>query len=98
MPNHIIPLRTQFLFDLTHTLARPRLEHTEYPWEILSDIPTVIREIGATLDPDRYDHPAEDIWIAKSATVAPTAYIVWQNLTNSMQIWLYNKKRAKQKA
>lgn len=74
MPN-LIPLRTQFLFDLTHTLARPRLEHTEYPWEILSDIPAVIREIGATLDPARYDHPAEDVWIAKSATVAPTAYI-----------------------
>ena len=75
MPNHIIPLRTHALFDLTHTLARPRLEHTEYPWEILSDIPAVIREIGATLDPARYDHPAEDVWIAKSATVAPTAYI-----------------------
>jgi len=70
-----ISLRTQSLFDLTHTLARPWLEHTEYPWEILPDIPTVIREVGATLDPDRYDHPAEDIWIAKSATVAPTAYV-----------------------
>ena len=75
MPNHIIPLRTQTLFDLTHTLARPWLEHTEYPWEILTDISTVIREIGATLPADRYDHPAEGIWIAKSATVAPTAYI-----------------------
>ena len=74
MPN-LLPLRTQSLFDLTHTLARPWLEHTEYPWEILSDIPAVIREIGATLDPARYDHPAEDVWIAKSATVAPTAYI-----------------------
>ena len=76
MSTHIIPLRTQSLYDLTHTLARPWLEHTEYPWEILSDIPTVIREIGAALDPDRYDCPAEGIWIAKSATVAPTAYIV----------------------
>ena len=75
MPNHIIPLRTQALFDLTHTLARSWLEHTEYPWEILSDIPAIIREIGATLDPARYDRPAEDIWIAKTATVAPTAYI-----------------------
>ena len=75
MSNHKIPLRTQSLYDLTHTLARPWLEHTEYPWEILSDIPTVIREIGATLDPDRYDHPAADVWIAKTATVAPTAYI-----------------------
>ena len=70
-----ISLRTGDLFDLAHTLARPWLEHTEYPWEILSDIPAIIREIGATLDPDRYDHPAEDIWIAKTATVAPTAYI-----------------------
>ena len=70
-----ISLRTQALFDLTHTLARPWLEHTEYPWEILSDIPAVIREIGATLPTDLYDHPAEDIWIAKSATVAPTAFV-----------------------
>ena len=70
-----ISLRTQALFDLTHTLARPWLEHTEFPWEILPDIPTMIREIGASLDPARYDHPAEGIWIAKSATVAPTAYI-----------------------
>ena len=70
-----ISLRTGDLFDLNYTLARPWLEHTEYPWEILSDIPAIIREIGATLDPARYDHPAEEIWIAKTATVAPTAYI-----------------------
>ena len=75
MPNHIIPLRTQVLFDLTHTLARPWLEHTEYPWEILPDIPAMIREIGRTLDPARYDSPAEGVWIAKTAVVAPTASI-----------------------
>lgn len=28
------------------------------------------------------------------ASVAPTAYIVWQNLTNSFQIWRYNKRSA----
>ena len=70
-----MPLRTQALFDLTHTLARPWLEHTEYPWEILPDISTIIREVGATLDPALYDHPADGVWIARSATVAPTAYI-----------------------
>lgn len=70
-----IALRTQTLFDLTHTRARPWLEHTEYPWEILSDIPTVIREVGETLDPALYDHPADGVWIARSATVAPTAHI-----------------------
>ena len=70
-----IALRTQELYDLTHTRARPWLEHTEYPWEILPDIATIIREIGQTLDPDAYDHPADGVWIARSATVAPTAYV-----------------------
>ena len=74
MPNQIF-LRTADLFDLTHTRARPWLAGTEYPWEILSDIPAIIREIGATLDPACYHSPAEGIWIAKTATVAPTAHI-----------------------
>ena len=73
MPDYTLPLRTQSLFDLSHTLARPWLEHTEYPWEILPDIPAMIREIGRTLDPARYDSPSEGVWIAKTATVAPTA-------------------------
>ena len=75
MPNHTIPLRTGVLFDLTHTLARPWLEHTEYPWEILPDIPTVIREIGKALDLACYHSPTDGVWIAKTATVAPTAHI-----------------------
>ena len=70
-----LPLRTRDLFDLSHTRAGARLEHTEYPWEILSEIPDLIREIGAGLDPALYHQPAADIWIARSATVAPTAYI-----------------------
>lgn len=39
------------------------------------EIKDIIREIGATLPPDEYDHPAGDIWIARSARIAPTAYI-----------------------
>lgn len=68
-------LRTAELFDLTHTLARPWLERTEYPWEILSDISAMIRELGESLDPARYDHTADGVWIAKTATVAPTAFV-----------------------
>ena len=68
-------LRTRELYDLTHTRARSWLEETEYPWEILGEISTIIRAIGEGLDPDLYDHPTEDVWIAKSAKVAPTAYI-----------------------
>jgi NDP-sugar pyrophosphorylase family protein len=75
MSQTVISLRTAELFDLTHTRARPWLEKTEYPWEILGDISAIIREVGATLPADRYDSPAEGVWVAKTATVAPTAYI-----------------------
>ncbi len=68
-------LHTSELFEPGHSLAWPYLERTEYPWEILPDISTMIRAIGEGLDPELYDHPAEDIWIARSATIAPTAYI-----------------------
>ncbi len=73
MQNRI--LTTQELFAPGHTRAWAHLSGYEYPWEILGEIKDIIREIGATLPPDEYDHPAGDIWIARSARIAPTAYI-----------------------
>ncbi len=69
------PLQTKDLFDLTHTRASKYLEKTVYPWEALPHIGDWISEIGAGLDPERFDHPAPDVWIAKSAKVAPSASI-----------------------
>ena len=63
------------LFDLTHTRAEKMLAACEYPWEALSHIGETVLEIGRTLDLGAYDHPAADVWIAKSATVAATASI-----------------------
>ena len=68
-------LKTQELFDLSHSLAAPLLEKTEYPWEALGGISDYILELGKTLSPEEYDHPAEDVWIAKDATVFPSAYV-----------------------
>lgn len=34
-----------------------------------------ILKLGQTLSEEEYDHPSEDVWIAKSAKVAPTACI-----------------------
>lgn len=65
----------QDLFDQTHTLAAPLLERTYYPWEVLPMIGDFLRELGPTLPESEYDHPAELVWIAKSAQVAPTASI-----------------------
>ena len=68
-------IKTRELFDLTHTAAAPLLEKTEYPWQALAGIGDFILALGATLPPEEYDHPAEDVWIAKDAEVFPSAYI-----------------------
>ncbi len=63
------------LYDLTHTAAAPLLAPCTYPWEALAGIGDFILTLGATLSEAEYDHPAENVWIAKSAKVAPTASI-----------------------
>lgn len=70
-----IQIKTKELFEPDHSLAWPYLSRTAYPWEMISDIKEIILDIGKTLDPDVYTHPADGIWIARSATVAPTAAI-----------------------
>ncbi len=68
-------LKTSALFDLSHTAAKPLLEKTTYPWEALSGIGDFILSLGATLSADEYDHPADTVWIHKTAKVFPSAYI-----------------------
>lgn len=68
-------IKTKDLFDLTHTAAAALLEKTEFPWEALGSISETILEIGRTLSEEEYDHPQEDVWIAKDAVVFPSAYI-----------------------
>ncbi len=63
------------LYDLSHTKAADYLKQFTYPWEALEGIKNLILEIGATLSPDEYDHPEEDVWIAKDAKRYPNNYI-----------------------
>lgn len=63
------------LYNLEETIAKELLESVEYPWEALPKINDFILEVGKQLDSDKYEKIGEDVWIAKSATVAPTAYI-----------------------
>lgn len=67
--------RTTELFSLEHTLARPLLEQSEYPWEILRQIREFIIQLGESLPKEEYEEIAEHVWVAKSAVIAPTAYI-----------------------
>lgn len=61
--------------DLDKTIAKELFEKAEYPWEVLKDIADFILKIGPTLPEDEYDEIKENVWVAKSATIAPTAYI-----------------------
>lgn len=63
------------LFDLDKTIAAELFEGAVYPWEVLPKIKDFIIKLGNTLDPEVYEKRGEDVWVAKSAKVAPTAYL-----------------------
>ena len=63
------------LYTLEETIAKPLFEGAEYPWELLPKISAFILELGATLSEEEYEKVGENVWIAKSAKVAPTAFI-----------------------
>lgn len=63
------------LYSLSQTIASSIFEGATYPWEVLPKIKEFIVTLGNSLDSDIYEYKGENIWIAKSAKVAPTAYI-----------------------
>ena len=63
------------LLDLSHTMAGDYLRQSTYPWQALDGIKELILTLGAGLSPQEYDQPAEQVWVHKSAKVAPTAYL-----------------------
>ena len=63
------------LLDLNETIAKDLFEGKTYPWEVLSEIGDFILKLGESLDPEEYEKRGENVWVAKSAKIAPTAYI-----------------------
>ena len=68
-------IETKKLYDLDKTLAKKYLEQFRYPWEALDGIKDFILELGETLSPEEFDHPADGIWVAKDARIFPSAYL-----------------------
>ncbi|MCR5419666.1 MAG: UDP-N-acetylglucosamine pyrophosphorylase [Lachnospiraceae bacterium] len=63
------------MYDLSHTMAADYLKGFTYPWEALEGIKELILKLGKNLSEDEYDHPEEDVWIAKDAKRYPNNYI-----------------------
>ncbi len=68
-------LKTKDLFDFNHTIAGKHLENFEYPWQALSGIKDLIVKLGNTLNKDEYAEISPQVWVHKSAIIAPTAFI-----------------------
>ena len=68
-------LTIQELYNLDETIAKDIFEGATYPWEVLPKISEFILKLGSTLSVDEYEKKGENIWISKSAKVAPTASI-----------------------
>ena len=67
--------RIEDLYDLKETIAVDIFDGLMFPWEVLPKIKDFIIKLGETLPEDRYERKGENIWIAKSAKVFPSAYI-----------------------
>lgn len=63
------------LYTIENPLIAPLFADITYPFEALPKISDYIKKIGPTLDRDIYDDLGDNIWIAKSAKVAPSASI-----------------------
>ncbi|MGN1205925.1 MAG: UDP-N-acetylglucosamine pyrophosphorylase [Eubacterium sp.] len=61
------------LFEDHNSIAWESIAKFEYPYEVLADIGDIIKKIGEALPTDKYEKRGDDIWVAKNATIAPTA-------------------------
>jgi NDP-sugar pyrophosphorylase family protein len=64
------------LYDLTETIAGDLFKNKTYPWEVLPDIGEFVIKLGNSLSKEDFEHPADDIWIHKSVTIAKTATLI----------------------
>ena len=61
------------LYNLEETIAAELFAGKVYPWEVLPEIHDFILKLGESLPEELFEQRGADIWVAKSAKVAPTA-------------------------
>ena len=68
-------LKISSLLQLDETIAKDFFDGLTYPWEVFETLDEKIIALGKTLLEDVYEYRGENIWVAKSAKVAPTAFL-----------------------
>lgn len=68
-------LKVEHLFTGEHTIAKDIFAGCTYPFEVLPKISAFILKLGAALPEEQFERREGNIWIAKTANVAPTASI-----------------------
>lgn len=71
----MVELKVEQLYNLEETIAKDLFEQVTYPWEVLPLVGEYIKALGKKLSEDDYEKVGTNIWIARTAKVAPTAYI-----------------------
>ncbi len=68
--------KIQNLFNLEETVAKDIFTNCQYPWEVLPKIKDFILSLGESLSLEEYEKIGDDVWISKSAKIAPSACII----------------------
>ena len=61
------------LLELNETIAKDFFEDLTYPWEVFEGLEEKIIQLGKSLPGEIYEYRGDNIWVAKSVKVAPTA-------------------------
>lgn len=68
-------LKIQNLYNMDETIAEEIFAGKTYPWEVLPLIGEYIIRLGNLLPAERFERRGENVWVAKSAKVYPSAFI-----------------------
>ncbi len=63
------------IFSYEHSKLGEAISKEERPWDVLPKLKDLILKLGESLPEGEYNKLEDDIWISKSATVAPSASI-----------------------
>ena len=67
--------KTLDILSMEHSVAGSWLAGFEYPWEAIRSIKSQILKLCSELDKSEYNELSENVFVHKTAVVAPTAFI-----------------------